>query len=70
MDLAKEQINKDVYIKVIKPSEDLGGTFEFNHERIINNIKLGYLDTMKAFNQMQGHSIILKVKICQNARSI
>ena len=52
---SKRTINKDVYIKVIKPSEDLGGTFEFNHERIINNIKLGYLDTMKAFNQMQGH---------------
>ena len=47
---SKRTINKDVYIKVIKPSEDLGGTFEFNHERIINNIKLGYLDTMKAFN--------------------
>lgn len=57
---SKRTINKDVYIKVIKPSEDLGGTFEFNHERIINNIKLGYLDTMKAFNQMQGHMYYFK----------
>lgn len=57
---SQKTANKDVYIKVIKPTEDLGGTFEFNHERIINNIKLGYLDTMKAFNQMQGHMYYFK----------
>lgn len=52
---SKKSISKDVYVKVISPSEDLGGTFEFNHERIINNIKLGYLDTLKSFNKLQGH---------------
>lgn len=52
---SKKSINKDVYVKVISPSEDLGGTFEFNHERIINNIKLGYLDTMRSFHKLQGH---------------
>ena len=57
---SKKTKNKDVYIKVISSSDDLGGTFEFNHERIINNIKLGYLDTMKAFNQMQGHMYYFK----------
>ena len=57
---SKKSVNKDVYVKVISPSEDLGGTFEFNHERIINNIKLGYLDTMRSFNKLQGHIYYIK----------
>ena len=52
---SRKNKNKNIYLKVIKPTEDLGGTFEFNHDRIVNNMKLGYLDTMKSFNQMQGH---------------
>lgn len=56
----KKTISKDIYIKVITPSEDIGGTFEFNHERIINNIKLGYLDTMRTFNKLQGHIYYFK----------
>ena len=28
---------------------------EFNHEKIINNIKMGYYDTLKSFNKLQGH---------------
>lgn len=60
MGFSKKSVNKDVYVKVISPSEDLGGTFEFNHERIINNIKLGYLDTMKSFNKLQGHTYYFK----------
>jgi NTE family protein len=52
---SKKSLSKDIYVKVIQPSEDLGGTFEFNHEKIINNIKLGYLDTMRSFNKLQGH---------------
>ena len=55
---SKKSVNKDVYVKVISPSEDLGGTF--NHERIINNIKLGYLDTMRSFNKLQGHIYYFK----------
>ena len=58
--LSRKNINKDIYIKVIAPSEDIGGIFEFNHERIINNIKLGYLDTMRSFNKMQGHIYYFK----------
>lgn len=57
---SKKTINKDVYVKVIHPSEDLGGTFDFNHERIINNIKLGYLDTLRSFNKLQGHIYYFK----------
>ena len=60
MGFSKKSVNKDVYIKLIRPSEDLGGTFEFNNERIKNNIKMGYLDTMKAFNKMQGHIYYFK----------
>lgn len=57
---SKKTVNKDIYVKVISSSEDLGGTFEFNHERILNNIKLGYLDTMKGFNRLQGHIYYFK----------
>ena len=60
MGFSKKTVNKDVYVKVISPSEDLGGTFEFNHEKIINNMKLGYLDTMRAFNKLQGHIYYFK----------
>lgn len=52
--------SKGIYLKIIRPSEDLGGTFEFNHDRIVKNIKLGYLDTMKSFNKMQGHIYYFK----------
>jgi len=57
---SKKTTKKNVYVKVISPSEDLGGTFEFNHEKIINNIKLGYLDTMRSFNKLQGHIYYFK----------
>ncbi len=53
---SKKVLDKDVYIKVIHPSEDLGGSFEFNHDKIEKNITLGYLDTMKCFGKMQGHT--------------
>ena len=56
----KLSTNKGIYLKIIRPSEDLGGTFEFNHTRIVNNIKLGYLDTMRAFNKLQGHIYYFK----------
>lgn len=57
---SKKTVSKDVYVKVLSPSEELGGTFEFNHERIVNNIKLGYLDTMRSFNKLQGHIFYFK----------
>lgn len=47
--------NKDAYIKIIKPNEDLGGPFDFDKKRIKKNMKMGYLDTMKSFNKLQGH---------------
>lgn len=48
-------VNKNVYLKVISPKEELGGTMNFNKDRIKKNMALGYLDTMRCFNKMQGH---------------
>ncbi len=44
-----------IYIKKIRCDESLGGTFDFDSERIERNIQLGYLDTLKAFQRLQGH---------------
>lgn len=60
MGFSQKSASKDAYVKVISPSEDLGGTFEFNHEKIINNIKMGYLDTLRSFNKLQGHIFYFK----------
>lgn len=54
--------NKEAYIKIIKPNEDLGGSFDFNKPRMKKNMKMGYLDTMKAFNKLQGHYYYFDVK--------
>lgn len=53
--ISKKLLNKNAYIKLIRPNEDLGGVFDFDKERIKKNIKMGYLDTLKAFNKLQGH---------------
>jgi NTE family protein len=55
MGFSRRLEKKDIYIKVISPSQQLGGTFEFDHNKIKNNIKLGYLDTMRNLNKLQGH---------------
>jgi len=46
---------KDVYVRLIRPDESLGGIFEFNRDRIQKNLRLGYLDTLRAFCRLQGH---------------
>mgnify|MGYP000957964851 CR=1 FL=1 len=51
----KLEKKKDVYLKMIRCSEDLGGTFDFDQEIIQRNIKMGYLDTLRAFQKLQGH---------------
>lgn len=53
--LNQKSISRDIYLKVIHPSEDLGGTFEFNKEKMNRNMKMGYLDTMRHFGVLQGH---------------
>ena len=44
-----------VYIKRIELTEDLGGLFEFNRERMERNIRMGYFDTMKEFRKIYGY---------------
>lgn len=51
----KRLVDKNAYVKVVKATKDLGGVFEFNKEKMMFNIKLGYLDTMKSFNKLKGH---------------
>ena len=58
----KKTASRDVYIKLLSPSEDLGGLFYFNHDNIKKNINLGYLDTMKSFNKLQGNNFYFSQK--------
>lgn len=58
--VSKKMISKDAYVKVISPKENLGGMFEFNKEKIKLNIQLGYLDTLRSFNKLQGHMYYFK----------
>ena len=51
----KRTQDRNIYLKLLSPSEDLGGIFNFNHDKISRNIVLGYLDTMKSFNKMAGN---------------
>ena len=51
----KRNTSTDTFFKVIKPDEDIIGLFDFNHENITNSIKLGYLDTLKAFHKLIGN---------------
>lgn len=45
----------NAYIKLIYPSVDLGGMFEFDKRQIKRNIEMGYLDTMRYFGKLQGN---------------
>ena len=58
--LVKRNLDKDAYIKVIKPKEDLGSIFEFDKELINRNIYYGYYDTLKAFNKLLGKRFYFK----------
>lgn len=51
----KQQVKKkDLDLTVINNSEYLGMTLEFDQETIVNNIEMGYLDTLKTFGQVSG----------------
>lgn len=54
--LGKININKhqNLNLKVIKPSETLGGSLNKDKDHIERNMKLGYFDTMKAFKRYDG----------------
>ncbi|HAE42070.1 MAG TPA: hypothetical protein DCG34_04025 [Clostridiales bacterium] len=48
-----EKVGADT-MHTIHSSSDLCGTLEFNQEKINHGIKMGYLDTMKAFGELHG----------------
>lgn len=46
--------HQDINMKVIVPSEYLGGSLNVDPDNVSKNIKLGYLDAMKTFNRYEG----------------
>jgi len=58
--ITRNTISRDANIKLIYSKEDLGGLFEFNKDTIERNMELGYLDTLKSFNELQGHIYFFK----------
>lgn len=58
---APKPINKDI-ITYIEPSKFLGGTLNASKEKINENIKLGYYDTLKIIKHYDGYNFIFKKK--------
>lgn len=58
--LKRSLAGKEIYIKLIRPNESIGGIFDFDRERIKRNVQLGYLDAMKAFCKLQGHKFCFR----------
>lgn len=46
--------HQDINMKVIVPSEYLGGSLNMDPDNVRKNIRLGYLDAMKTFNRYEG----------------
>lgn len=55
--IGKRNLNKymDLNIKAIIPSEYLGGSLNKDRDNVEKNIKLGYLDAMKAYERYDGN---------------
>ncbi len=58
VDLNYEPMHKE-YLNVgsvhyIRPKHNLGGFMKFEHEQIMNNMDLGYLDTLKSYAKLKG----------------
>ncbi len=54
--------NKNIQITVIKPNKSLGPTILFNKQNVIDNIKMGYYDTLKALDKLIGKTYYFKRK--------
>ena len=52
---SKKSISKDLYVKVILHQKIWEELLSSIMKEYITNIKLGYLDTMRSFNKLQGH---------------
>lgn len=50
-----EQAKKTTRLKILTPIHNLGNIMSFETENIARNIRLGYLETMKAFGVFKGH---------------
>lgn len=55
-----QPVEADVSVQHIGPEEDLGRVLEFVPERIKHNIKLGYLDTMRHYQNLQGTNYYIR----------
>lgn len=64
IDLNMEATHKEYtntrFVRYIKPTHNLGTFMQFDHETIMNNMTLGYLDTMKSFKRFEGYRYTLK----------
>ncbi|MBQ9833890.1 MAG: patatin-like phospholipase family protein [Bacilli bacterium] len=58
----KRKRPKGVEIIDIKPSRSLGGTITLKQEKIRENIKLGYFDTLKVLKNYDGKKFLFKVR--------
>jgi len=54
----KEYLDK-TFVRYIKPTHNLGTFMQFDHDRIMKNMQLGYLDTMKSYKRYQGYRFTL-----------
>ena len=53
---------KDINIIYIEPEEDLGNMLDFDNSLARRNLKLGYLDAKKIFNEnIRGHNYYIKI---------
>ncbi len=64
IDLNMEPTHKEYtntrFVRYIKPTHNLGTFMQFDHETIMNNMMLGYLDTMKSYKRFEGYRYTLK----------
>ncbi len=49
-------------VRIIMPKWDIGTVFDFKHDLTINNIMLGYLDTLKSYNYYGGNLYTFNLK--------
>ncbi len=57
-----KKVPDDVKVTYIHPSRDNGGVLELNRDIIKENIKMGYYDTMRVLNKLDGFKYCFKRK--------
>jgi len=61
--MRRVKAGNDTQITMIEPSEDLGGILELDPDRIKYNIKMGYFDTLRTFQNLKGEMYYIKGEI-------